>query len=98
MLGTIFRELWLWGYMLVVMNLHPCLHSLLLPDNPAMLITSVFWVQQNKQSFYTLPQKDGESDCHLFSLFSSGRHHGLGPQISLGSEFSQPRAAVMQAK
>lgn len=73
----------LWGivalgvYMLVVMNLYPCLHSLLLSDNPAMLITSVFWVHQNKQSFYTLPQKTGESDHHLFSLLSSGRHHGL---------------------
>lgn len=35
-------------YMLIVMNLYPFLCSLLLPDNPAMVASSVFWVHQDK--------------------------------------------------
>lgn len=44
-----------WGFValgcvevLIVMNLYPFLVLLLLPDNPAMVASSVFWVHQDK--------------------------------------------------
>lgn len=42
----------------------------------AMLISSVFWVHQDKQGFGTLPQKAGELDPDLLSFFC--RSSGMG--------------------